>query len=391
MGLTEAPKKEQFSLNKLGKNLLLIFLSLIFALGIVEVVLRIYNPLGFRIKGNKILLPINRDEVIFYHHSPKLEKVVKIHRNSLGFRGEEPPPDFAQRLTILTLGGSTTECIGLTDAKTWPLVLESKLKRHFGKLWLNNAGLAGHSTFGHLILMHDYVSQIKPKVVIFLIGINDLGIEALTLFDSRMNLRITFRSLDGFLAGLANYSEVCAAVLNLKRYYFPKVGPNVSEEEVDFRTLPTLEIAAQDKAAMPRLYREKYLGPYELRLNSLLELTINQGIVPILLTQPVLYGNHTEPLTGVDFRKVKVTGEMNGELAWEILELYNDITRKVGKEKGVLVIDLAREMPKNSNYYYDLTHYTNTGAEKVADIISRDLQPYLAWKFPGYVLAAGSN
>jgi hypothetical protein len=63
----------------------------------------------------------------------------------------------------------------------------------------------------------------------------------------------------------------------------------------------------------------------------------------------------------------------------------------VGKEKGVLVIDLAREMPKNSNYYYDLTHYTNTGAEKVADIISRDLQPYLAWKFPGYVLAAGSN
>lgn len=88
--------KKKILLTNLGKNLLLVFLSLMFALGLVEVALRINNPLGFRIKGNKILLPINQDEVIYYH-SPKLAQVVKIHRNSLGFKGEEPPADFAAR------------------------------------------------------------------------------------------------------------------------------------------------------------------------------------------------------------------------------------------------------------------------------------------------------
>jgi lysophospholipase L1-like esterase len=387
MDFREAPKKEKFILVNLGKNLLVIFLGLILALGLVEAVLRIYNPLGFRIKGNKILLPINKDEVIYYNHSPKLAKKVKIHRNSLGFKGEDPPPDFADRLTILAIGGSTTEGVGLNDDKTWPLVLESKLKRNFRRLWLNNAGLSGHSTFGHLILLHDYVSKIKPKVAIFLIGLNDLGIETLNPFDSRLQMGLTFRSLDGFLAVLAKYSEVAAALLNLKRYYFPKVSPKVGKEEVFFRTAPTLEVSAQDKAATKQLYQEKYLGPYELRLNNLLEMAINQGIVPILVTQPVLYGDQTDAATGVDLRKLQVTREMNGELAWEMLELYNDITRKVGQEKGVLVIDLAAELPKTSLYYFDLTHFTNAGAQKVADIISRELQPYLAQKFPGYASA----
>lgn len=383
-----ATMKKKFLPIGLGKNLLLVVLSLIFALGLVEVALRIYNPLGFRIKGNKILLPINQDEVIYYH-SPKLAQVVKIHRNSLGFKGEEPPPDFAARLTILTVGGSTTEGVGLDDEMTWPLTLESKLKKNFQKLWLNNAGLSGHSTFGHLILMHDYVAKIKPKVVLFLIGLNDLGIESLNPFDSRMTKGVTFRSLDGFLAGLANHSEVFAALLNLKRYYCPKVCPQVGKEEVDFRTAPTLEVSVQDQAAIKRLFKARYLGPYELRLQKLLELAGDQGIVPILLTQPVLYGSQTDAVTGVDFSKVQVTRIMNGALAWEVLELYNDITRKIGQEKRVLVIDLAAAMPKNSAYYFDLTHFTNAGAEKAADIISTVLQPYLARKFPGYALAAG--
>ena len=77
---------------------------------------------------------------------------------------------------------------------------------------------------------------------------------------------------------------------------------------------------------------------------------------------------------------------MDGDLAWQVMELYNGITRKVGREDGVLVIDLARKMPKNSKYYYDFMHYTNSGSEKVAAIIFQELEPYLAQKFPGYTL-----
>jgi hypothetical protein len=56
----------------------------------------------------------------------------------------------------------------------------------------------------------------------------------------------------------------------------------------------------------------------------------------------------------------------------------------VGREKGVLVIDLAREMPKDSRYYYDLMHFTNAGAARVAQLLDAQLTPFLAEKFPEY-------
>ena len=79
-----------------------------------------------------------------------------------------------------------------------------------------------------------------------------------------------------------------------------------------------------------------------------------------------------------------MTHDLNGATAWEVLELYNDVGTAAGKEAVVLVIDLAREMPKNSAYYYDLMHYTNAGAALVADIVAAQLTPFLAKKFPAY-------
>ena len=40
-------------------------------------------------------------------------------------------------------------------------------------VWLNNAGLDGHSTFGHEILLRSHIIKLKPDMIIFLTGIND--------------------------------------------------------------------------------------------------------------------------------------------------------------------------------------------------------------------------
>jgi hypothetical protein len=39
----------------------------------------------------------------------------------------------------------------------------------------------------------------------------------------------------------------------------------------------------------------------------------------------------------------------------------------------VEVIDLARLMPKNSRYFYDMSHFTNAGAAEVADLLAQAL------------------
>jgi hypothetical protein len=59
--------------------------------------------------------------------------------------------------------------------KHGPDVLEEKLANDFQPLWINNAGLDGHSTFGHAVLIEDYISRLKPKLVSFLVGVNDVG------------------------------------------------------------------------------------------------------------------------------------------------------------------------------------------------------------------------
>jgi len=371
-------------LKNIGKNSVLVLISLIFALGLCEIVLRFYNPLGFRMKGDNIILPVNKKEIIYHDKGEKIDKVVVHQNNSLGFKGAEPPHDFANWLTVVAVGGSTTECLEIAADKTWPYQLGVKLQRDFAKLWINNAGFCGHSTYGHYILIQNFIAKLKPKVAVFLIGINEVGVSNPREFDTRMGVGLSFRSLDKFLASLAYRSEVASVGLNLFRYLFPKSVQAVGQRdmgELDLTTLPTLKLTEAEKTEILKTHAEKYLPAFEVRLRRLLQVTRDNGITPVLLTQPVVYGKGLDDLTGVDLEKIVVANGLNGEVGWQVLELYNDVTRRVGAEAGVLVIDAARQMPKDSRYYYDLMHFSNAGAEKFADIAAKGLSPYLAEKF----------
>src|SRR5258708_4462902 len=77
---------------------------------LLEIGLRIYNPFHLRLKGNRIVLPVNQKITILNKINPKLDTVIVNTRNNLGFRGPELPLDRENTLTIITIGGSTTEC-----------------------------------------------------------------------------------------------------------------------------------------------------------------------------------------------------------------------------------------------------------------------------------------
>ena len=371
-------------LTNFARNIALVLASLVLVLGFWEIFLRFYNPLGFRIRGDKIILPINKKEIIRHEGGlGKLDPVVVHQRNSLGFRGPEPPADLARRLIVVTVGGSTTECFDLAEDKTWPAQLARLLARVFPNLWLNNAGLSGNSTFGHYVLLQDYLVKLRPQVLIFLVGVNDIGISGEKDFDQRLH-QVNVRSLERLLASLAVKSEVAAVLVNLYRYYFPKAVTMANQQdpqELDFTKLQDLDVAPGAREALKQLHAEKFVPGFKQRLEKLLGLARQHGITPVLLTQPVLYGPVTDPESGVDLTHKLVARDMDGQTGWEVLELYNDTTRQVGREQGVLVIDLARQMPKDSRYYYDLMHYTNDGAQLMAELIYRQLSPFLVKNF----------
>jgi len=359
--------------------LLYVFFAVVLLL---EIGLRIYNPFHFRLKGNRIVLPANQKQIITNRINPKLDPVVVNTRNSLGLRGPELA-DTAGLLKIVTIGGSTTECHFLNDDKTWPYLLGLRLSDSLSGCWLDNAGLDGHSTFGHIVLLNGIVKQLRPSVVIFLTGINDVENDGPTFHD-RLNTR-------GAVADWRHYifenSEVLNLALNLIRGWRAQKFNNTTNESlvpdsVQRRPLP-------DTVVQRRLAAQKpYLEGYRDRLQQLVDTCLAWHILPVLMTQPNLFGAGKDPVTRADLELFPTDArdrDMNGRLIWEMLEQYNDEVRAVCAERGVTLIDLARMMPKNSLYYYDMSHFTNAGAALVAQLVAGQLTPVLRQKFPGHI------
>src|SRR5262249_2904171 len=148
-----------------------------------EALLRAYNPVQSRVRGDRIVLVANKSYTIRNNTIPRLPPTIAVHLNSLGFRGPEPPARFADALPIVTIGGSTTQSFFVPDGLTWSDRLADRLKRHFPSVWLDNAGLDGHSTFGHLVLVDDYIIPLRPKVALFLIGLNDVDRTDLSAYE----------------------------------------------------------------------------------------------------------------------------------------------------------------------------------------------------------------
>lgn len=360
----------------LGKNLISLLIGIVLSFVLLETLLRIWPPFEIRVKRNRIILPVNRSYRIENKRIEKLDGEIIHTKNSLGFRGAEPPNNFSEFLTIIAVGGSTTECFIVSDGKTWIDILGKYLKNVFNKVWINNAGLDGHTTFGHLVLMEDYICRMRPKIVLFLVGANDISMEGYTEYDRFVMTDFSAQTFRGLFKQLINRSDVLQLMLHIYRNYHTPMY----HEGVDLKKQKSLDIPEEKAFYLKQLISEKFLINYEKRIMKLIAISRANSLEPVLITQPALFGNALDDVTGVDLGKIEVD-ESNGKTQWEMLELYNDALRHVGEREGVLVIDLARKLPKSSKYFYDFHHFSNEGSEKVAEIIYNDLSPFLAQKY----------
>lgn len=349
----------------LRRKLLYLLYLFVVVFILLEIALRIFNPLHFRIRGNKILLPISQKQIIRNDINPKLDPVVVNTRNGIGFRGPEKPANWNGYLTIVTVGGSTTECHFLSDDKTWPWLLGKKLQDSFENVWVNNAGFDGHSTFGHQVLLNDYLVKLRPKIILFMTGINDVENDQPSFFDE-LNRKGGYSDFRHFIV---NNSEVLNTAWNLLRGWRAQKMNNTASGMLDLRKGTTMVMSEQQINERKR-NQQKYLQGYKLRLEQIIDTCKRYNMQPVFITQASQLGYGRDPITGVDLATLKLGDDMNGKCFADVLELYNDEMKEVCKEKNVAVIDLAKLLPKSSLYFYDRTHFTNAGTEKVAEIIA---------------------
>lgn len=343
---------------------------------LLEILLRIYDPFRFRVKASRIILPVNQKEIIRNNINQKLDRIITVTRNSLGFRGPDTLNGFSNTLSIITVGGSTTECHFLNDDKTWPFLLGKYLQSYSGNIWINNAGFDGHSTFGHQVLLNDYLKKLKPKVIMFLTGVNDIENEGPSYFD-KLTTKNAYPDLFHFLY---NNSEVINAAVNLSRSRQARKFNNTTQEMKVPGALGELKMTeAEVKAKLSK--QEKFLDAYESRVIALIDTCKQNNILPVFITQPCLYGNGIDSTTRVNLTTAKVEEGMNGGLLSDLIGLYNNRITKACKNKSVPYINLAVLMPKNSLYYYDQTHYTNEGAAMVAMLIAEEMKDIIAGRY----------
>jgi len=344
---------------------------------LLELSLRVYNPFGLRITGDKIVLFPYKHFVTENTKFDKIERRIVRSNNSLGFRGAEPPADFGNSLTVIAVGGSTTECFYLSDGKSWPERLGQQLEQSFNRVWVNNAGMDGHSTFGHAVLLRDYLIGLKPRVLVFLTGLNDMGLAEAGPYD-----RLLTGGGDRPLAArlflkAAAMSRTLALAQNVYLYSRTK-ETGLAHSQLDLKSQVPVK-APQGLLKALRARHAPFAEAYALRLKALVRTARQNGMEPVLATQPMPCGKGTDPETGVDLALLPTGDEfVNCAVKWDILEMYNDAARRVAAEEKAPLADVAEQLPKDSRYFYDIAHFTDSGAAALAHYIYKDICPAMA-------------
>lgn len=355
------------------------FASLATAVLTAETALALVIPAGWRLWGDRAVLPASVEQTIRGGQASGLDRPISVWHNSLGFRGLEPGL-LRPALQVIAIGGRCTASPLQSDDKDWPHLVESRLRSTYPTLSITNAGVSGLSTFGLTALLEEGAVPLAPRIVLILPGLEDLGRLEPTKRDKAME---TAAGSGGWpravLRRAARRSALVATALALSRTQVapPFAGANVVRFELGAR--PQLEVDAESVRRAAEDHRLHFVPAYRERVAKLVRLSREAGAEPVLLTQPALYGPGTDERSGVALEGVAVDEEagLSGAEAWAVLEAYNDALRSLAAEEGVSVIDLARQLPKSSNLFHGFVDFTNLGAERAAEIVAAELPALL--------------
>lgn len=266
-------------------------------------------------------------------------------RDRWGFRGAGIEP---AQVTILTVGGSTTNQLYLPDDATWQAVMERELRAQGRSVVVANAGIDGQSTIGHVRAMEDWfpnVPGLKPRFILFYVGINDVHANGGAVD------KLQYASKVKWFRQHSALWQAGARVVGM----FTARRARLNHQRVDFAS-----VQWTDKPAEPD-WRDANVAAYQDRLRRLAASAHQMGAVPVFVTQ-----------TRADFKVVdgRVQGMieedgLNGVDHYRRLTAFNRATREVCADEGLLCLDLAREVTFEPGDFYDYLHNTPQGAGKI--------------------------
>lgn len=291
-----------------------------------------------------------------FRHEPALEQSGRIFRLAIDGHGFIMPGALHQDpdVTLVFLGGSTTECLFMEDNHRFPCRVGALLEGSTG-LEVNayNGGISGNHSLHSINVLLNKVLPLRPQIVVMMHNINDLMV--LMHEGSYWNNNPT-RSIIEVIGGYRVF-----------RIFKNLLIPNLYEKMRAIRFRPPDEFA-RVRGRKIIIDEAWMLGQFEANLQTFLEICRAREITPVLLTQNSRFKEHPDP--EVEASLLGPTDTVRYQTFRRLHMLFNDSIRTLGARNGVMVIDLAGEVPQEREYTYDSVHLTQRGSDFVSAIIA---------------------
>jgi lysophospholipase L1-like esterase len=323
-------------------------------------------------------------------NTPGIDREAHILVNRLGLRGEMPSAASSPR--ILALGSSMTMDVALNDEDTWTGQLQSGLRSRWPAAWVGNGGRSGATVHHHIAALKEMLTRWPTyDSVIVMLGTTDMIFDLRMHFDQATDPQTQWTEDQTFMfVPSPLWYERLATYQLVKRTYeywrVTRTGPfpvsDLGKEQEIFKArrrrvqADDWIVQAQDLSAQ--------LARFRSLTNELATVADMHKVQLILVTSPSPW---KEAMTELETARLYAGGmapttewEKNPRIKWwavppmiRVLELYNDAIRSVCVARALTCIDLAREVPRDSTYFYDDFHFSRAGAAAVGQTIARHL------------------
>ncbi|MEX0679262.1 MAG: GDSL-type esterase/lipase family protein [Pirellulales bacterium] len=271
--------------------------------------------------------------------------------NDWGVRGTNPPAR-REAYRILCVGGSSTACTYLDDAKSWPQLLATRLHGDdpAHEYWVGNIGIPGFRMREHLRFVEQSPLVDELDCLVVQAGMNDfmtclLGPQPAPPVWTHSNVRQLARTLASRITAVDTLVEDTGGTVYSRRR--------------------AVRQAARIDNAEPDL--TDGLDRFERELNELVDAARGRNVRLVLATQPALW----RPDLDAENAALLWFGQMGDGRFLSVGQLragmdrFNQLLRRVCRQRGAELVDLS-ELDGDPAMFYDDCHFTELGAERVA-------------------------
>ena len=350
-----------------------------------------------------LIAPISftQQQVRFTQDLPGLKPSIRFTSFASGFRSltltdlKKP----ANSLRVLCLGASTTNQASQEIEDTWCALLEQRLKASHpawaGAFHTLSFGKGGKRAFDTLLWLNQRIDQVKPDVVITLLGINDLSWAGGPGWRARDIDAEIARQRKASQKESSGHKTVCLRVSQLCRRVAVVVAGWQTSKSLDQKSLDQSGQIDWHSSNLPRLKADYRALPavdaptrepdpiteFEAATGRLLALLRERAIATIVLGQPVLWKpEFSRPeFEALWFPVNTPKGFVRPPGRWLLAEMqrYNRRQQDLAQRHGATFVELDPGIPKSLDYYFDDCHFTDKGSHAVAGLVLPALERVL--------------